>query len=163
MDLFYGRLARWHTCRVDPPADTVRPNLSLQSFERYWTFVLIAVIRTKRHGALPRLHFRSCEYGQWNQVVAPDAVVCQRNPIVTDGPGEVKSRAWACVICRWIGVSLLMRAVDPEVVEESWAGALTFLCKIQDKRRCGPVVFSQGCEMPVVVGFSILTNREALN
>ena len=56
-----------------------------------------------------------------------------------------------------------MRAVDPEVVEESWAGALTFLCKIQDKRRCGPVVFSQGCEMPVVVGFSILTNREALN
>ena len=61
MDLFYGRLARWHMRRVDLLADTVRPNLSRQSFERYWPFVLIAVIRTKRHGALPRLRFRSCE------------------------------------------------------------------------------------------------------
>ena len=148
---------------MDLPADIVRPNLSLQSFERYRTFVLIAVIRTKRHDALPGLHFRSCEYGQWNQVDAPDAVVCQRNPIVTGGPGESKSRAWDCVICRWIRVSLLMRVVYPEVVEDPWAGALTFPCKIQDKRRCGPIVFSQGCEMPVVVGFSFSTNREAPN
>lgn len=56
-----------------------------------------------------------------------------------------------------------MRAVYPEAVEESWAGALTFPCKMQDKRRCGPVIFSQGCEMPAVVGFSFSTNREARN
>lgn len=56
-----------------------------------------------------------------------------------------------------------MRAVYPEVVEESWAVALTFPNKIHDKWKCGPAVFSQGCEMPVVADFSVLTNREALN
>jgi hypothetical protein len=62
-----------------------------------------------------------------------------------------------------MGVGLLMRAVYPEVVEESWAVALTFPNKIHDKWKCGPAVFSQGCEMPVVADFSVLTNREALN
>ena len=80
-----GRVQHRH--QEDPPQHVFHPDLAQEPLDCHRPFVLIAVIGAKRHQALARPSLRSHEYRERNQMVAPQRIVLQRDPVVAPAGG----------------------------------------------------------------------------
>ena len=64
-------------------ADIGDIDFSKQVFEYDWPFEFVPVIGSEGNQATLRLGFRSDHHRQWQQMISPNAVVFQRDPVVT--------------------------------------------------------------------------------